>query len=80
MFMANKPKSCLPSLLILFLIFTIVRSRPIHIHHEETPLSPRLGAVNHHGDHDQIMTINANIKDSGPSPGEGHSYITGSHN
>ncbi|PSS35203.1 Forkhead box protein like [Actinidia chinensis var. chinensis] len=86
--MAGKPNHIF-SLLVVFLclgmLFTSIHARPIHTapnhrHHHKMSSRPRQGGKNYigHG-YDEVLALRG-IKNSGPSPGEGHSVVNGVHN
>ncbi|KAG5527281.1 hypothetical protein RHGRI_028244 [Rhododendron griersonianum] len=78
--MAGKPNHLLFLLLVLFLFittsFTSVNARPGPVnaptghHHAKVHWSP----------YDEIVLALQGIKNAGPSPGEGHSFVDGVRN
>ncbi|XP_059624724.1 precursor of CEP11 [Cornus florida] len=91
--MARQP-SLLFLLLALFLIFTVlfnpIQARPLsvsnhhhhhhhHHHHAEMKSNPSHGGKSHQHNHEAVLLALRGIKNTGPSPGEGHSFVNGAH-
>ncbi|KAI8533734.1 hypothetical protein RHMOL_Rhmol10G0032400 [Rhododendron molle] len=76
--MARKPNHLLFLLLVLFLFFTIsftsVNARPGPI---DAPTSHHHARVQFWSPYNEIVLALQGIKNTGPSPGEGHSFVDG---
>ncbi|GMP29205.1 hypothetical protein CsSME_00004412 [Camellia sinensis var. sinensis] len=82
--MAKQPSHLL-FLLLLSLCFTIFFTSSIHARPIDVPKHPCHVKNDHHHRHrnhdqyDQVLALRG-IKNSGPSPGEGHSFVNDLHN
>ena len=88
-FMARKPNHVF-SLLVVFLclglLFVSIQARPIHTapyhrHIHKISTRPQQGGKNHNISrrYNEVLALRG-IKNSGPSPGEGNSFVNGVHN
>ena len=88
-FMARKPNHVF-SLLVVFLclglLFVSIQARPIHTapyhrHIHKISSRPRQGGKNHNISrrYSEVLALRG-IKNSGPSPGEGNTFVNGVHN